>query len=66
MQVIDLSALKNYQRGTFLKDKRGSTWHVDFVGNFEVSLTNVKTGLEKEVTINKIVKNFTIIDSKDA
>lgn len=62
MEKIDLKLLENYHQGMKLKDKRGGIWCIDFVGNFEISLTNVKTGLDKEVTIDKIVTNYTIIE----
>ena len=62
MEKINLKLLKNYHRGMRLKDKRGAVWNIDFVGNFEISLTNIKTGLDKEVTIDKIVTNYTIIE----
>ena len=60
--VIDLAALDNYQTGMILKDKRNSKFHVDFVGNFEISITNIGSGKEKEVPIYEIVKKYTIVD----
>ena len=54
--IMDLSLLDNYEIGMKLKDKRGSIWEVEFIGNVEITIINVKTGNDKNVFVTNLNK----------
>lgn len=65
MEELDLTKLEDYEEGMYIKHKRGAVFVIDFVGNYEISITNIKNGQEKEVAIDKIVKDYTIIKYRE-